>query len=97
MENKKKIKVNIIQYEKNLMIELTVEERKKLALEITSIVENFEKYHSLDLTNTKPTHYPIVVKQQLRKDIVISPINESKIIESSCNYKNGFIGIKNDK
>lgn len=96
MKNKIFAKLNLAQFEKNLMIELSPAEREKLASEIFFIIENFEKYHSLDLINVKPTHFPIVVKQQLRKDLVITTESKNDIIKVSPNYKNCFIGIKND-
>jgi len=96
MKNKIFLEKNIIEYEKNLMIKLSAQERNKLLSEIIFIVEKFEMYHDLDLENIQPTHFPITVNHQLRKDKVHLSNNKENIIKTSNNYREGFIGIKND-
>lgn len=97
MENKKKLLKSIQQYEKNLMLNLKDSEREKLLEEFTSILNSFEKYDSIDLSNVEPTHFPITSNSQLREDIVIESKVKKEILKVSSNFSNGFIGIKNVK
>ncbi len=77
-------------------LELREEDVEKLGIEITRLLEYFEKMREIDVEGFEPTTHALLKKNRLRGDkIQTSSCNPEKILENAPETEDRFIIIPN--
>ncbi len=84
-------KENLDYLSKLALINLTEEEKERLAKELGDILEYFNKLNELETTNVKPLTHPIEgLKNIFREDIPTKSLSNEETLKNAKYTKDGF-------
>lgn len=85
---------NIVEYVSNLArIELSEEEKKLLAPQLSMILDYIDKLQTVDVKDVNPTRAPVDQQNLLREDCVIKNDAREDIIKNAPLSEDGFFRI----
>ena len=74
------------------LLDLTDEEKERLANELSNILNYFKKINDLNTENVEPMSHPIEgLKNVFREDIPWKSLTTEEALKNAQNKKNGFI------
>ena len=93
MTKKEKISKETIEHISKLaLLDLSEEEKEKLAKELGDILSYFKKLDNIDTSNVKPLTHPIEgLKNVFREDIPWKSLSNEEALKNAKHKKDGYI------
>ncbi len=72
------------------LLEISEEEKNKLAIQLSDILTYFKKLDDLDTEGIEPTTHALDIKNVIRKDIPRKSLSNKEALKNSKHVKDGY-------
>ncbi|MEF9984869.1 MAG: aspartyl/glutamyl-tRNA amidotransferase subunit C [Malacoplasma sp.] len=89
-----KLKKELIEISKNLMIDFSKEDIENIANELKDSIALLDEIHKIDLSKVNPTNFlNINTPNDFREDIVEDFPNKKELLDNAKDVVNGFVKV----
>lgn len=90
----KKLREDIVKISKDLMIDFSIDDIKKIEIELKESINVLNKLHEIDLSKIKPTNFlNIATSNNFREDVVEDFSNKKELLENVDEIISGYIKV----